>query len=99
MFVDKEKALKESKGNLKKIKALEDLVVSLMKPDDKVKNLETDNSSLREKLKVSEEKLKIERVSNINLYSTVRMNLKALKEATLGSTDKERKRFLSGATA
>ncbi len=39
MFEGKEKALKESKGNLKKIKDLEEKVASLSKPDDKVKNL------------------------------------------------------------
>ncbi len=44
-------------------------------------------------MKISEEKMKIERDSNINLYSTIRMNLKALKEAILGTTDEERKRF------
>ncbi len=49
-------------------------------------------------MQVSEEKLKTERESNINLFSTIRMNLKASKEAILGSTDEERKRFLSGAT-
>ncbi len=42
MFQGKEKALRESKGNLKKIKNLEEQVASLMKPDDKVKNPETD---------------------------------------------------------
>ncbi len=68
-----------------------------MKPDDKVKKLETDIAFLREKLKVSDEKMKIERDSNINLYSTVRMNLKASKEATLGTTDKERIFLKSGA--
>ncbi len=95
MFEGKEKALKESKGNLKKIKDLEEKVASLSKPDNKVKKPETDNAFLREKLQVSEEKLKSERDCNINLFSTIRMNLKALKEATLGSTDEERKRFLS----
>ncbi len=33
----------------------------------------------------------------MDLYSTVRLNLKVSKEAALGSTDEERKRFLSGA--
>ncbi len=98
MFEGKEKALKESKGNLKKIKDIEEKVASLMKPDDKVKILEIDNAFLREKLQVSEEKLKTEINSNIILFSTIRMNLKASKEATLGSTDEERKRFLSEAT-
>ncbi len=37
MFEGKEKALKESKGNLKKIKDLEERVASLTKPDNKVK--------------------------------------------------------------
>ncbi len=79
MFEGKEKALKKSKGNLKKIKELEEKVASLSKPDDKVKKLEIDNVFLQEKLQVSEEKLKTERDSNINLFSTVRMNLKAWK--------------------
>ncbi len=49
-------------------------------------------------MQASEEKLKTERDSNINLFSTIRMNLKVSKEATLGSSDEERKRFLSVAT-
>ncbi len=57
-----------------------------------------DNAFLREEFQVSEEKLETERDSNINLISTVRMNLKASKEAALGITDEEKKRFLSGAT-
>ncbi len=99
MFEGKEKALRESKGNLKKIKELEEQVASLMKTDDKVKKLEADIPFLWEKLKVSNEKLKIERDSNINLYSTVGMNLKAAKEANLGTTDKERIFFYLGLTA
>ncbi len=47
-------------------------------------------------MQVSEEKLKTERDSNINLFSTIRMNLKALKEATLGSTNEERNFFIWG---
>ncbi len=89
--------MKESKGNLDKIKTLEDMCAALMQPDDKVTKLETDIAFLREKLKVFEEKLKHERDANINLYSTVRLNKKASQEATLGSTDEETKRFLSGA--
>ncbi len=56
MFADKEKVLKDSKGNLAKIKALEEQVASLKKPDNKVNKLEADNAFLQEKLKVSEEK-------------------------------------------
>ncbi len=89
--------MKDSKENLKKIKDLEDRVASLMKTDDKIRKLETNITFLQEKLKVSEEKLKIERDSDINLYNTIRMNLRALKEATLGTTDEEMKIFLSGA--
>ncbi len=48
-------------------------------------------------MKVYDEKLKIEGDSNINLFSTVRMNLKALKQAALGTTNEERESFLSGA--
>ncbi len=47
MFDGKEKALKESKRNLKKIKYLEEKVASQMKPDAKVKKLETSNAFLR----------------------------------------------------
>ncbi len=65
--------------------------------DDKVTKLETDNSFLREKLKASEEERKKEIDFNLDLYSTIRLNWKASKEAALGSTDEERKRFLSGA--
>ncbi len=54
MFEGKEKALKESKGNLKKIKDIEEKVASRTKPDDKVKKLETNIAFLQEKLKVSE---------------------------------------------
>ncbi len=89
MFDGKEKALKESKGNLKKIKDLEENIASLLKPDNKVKKLEIDNAFLREKLQVSEEKLKTERDSNINHFSTVRINLKASKEATLTKRGKD----------
>ncbi len=52
---------------------------------------------MKEKLKVSEEKLKTEREAIINLFSTIRLNKKVSQEASLGSTDEERKRFLSRA--
>ncbi len=52
MFMEKEKVLKESKGNLHKIKTLEErLLASLTMHNDKVTKLETDNSFLRDKLK------------------------------------------------
>ncbi len=56
MFAKKERILRESKGNLDKIKALEQKMASFMKHDNKVKKLETDNSFLFELLKVSEDK-------------------------------------------
>ncbi len=101
MFAEKEKVVKDSKGALERIKYLEgkysDTGASLIVSDSKARQLEKENAFLREKLKVSDEKLTTEREANINLFSTVRMNQKASQEATLGSTDEERKRFLSGA--
>ncbi len=71
---------------------------SLIVSDGKVRHLEKENANfLREKLKVSDEKLKTEREANINLFSTIRLNQKVSQGATLRSTDEERKRFLSGA--
>ncbi len=46
---------------------------------------------MKEKLKVFDEKLKTEREANINLFNTVRLNQKASQDATLGSTNEERK--------
>ncbi len=59
------------------------------------KKLESDNAFLREKLKVSEEKRKKEIYSNLNLYSTVQMQVKSACVAPADASDKERKRFLS----
>ncbi len=56
MFVEKERIARESKAHLDKIKIPEEKLASLTVPDDKVRKPETDNTFLREKLKVSEEK-------------------------------------------
>ncbi len=46
MLAEKERISKESKGNLDKIKVLEQKLASLTMHDDKVRKLETDNSFL-----------------------------------------------------
>ncbi len=101
MFAEKEKIVKDSKGSFEKIKYLEGKYsgtgASLIVSDTKIRQLEKENPFLKEKLKVSDEKLKTEREANINLFSTVRLNQNAAQDATLGSTDEERKIFLSGA--
>ncbi len=87
MFAEKEKVVKDSNGALERIKYLEgkylDTGASLIVSDGKARQLEKENAFLREKLKVSDKKLKTEREANINLFSTVRMNQKASQEATL----------------
>ncbi len=80
IFMEKEKVLKESKGNL--------IMLSWTKP-----NLETDNAFLREKLQVSEEKRKMEIDFNLDIYCTVKLHSKAARTAALDYTDKKRKRF------
>ncbi len=98
-FAEKGKVLKDSKGILDRIRYLEEKYsetgASLIVSDCKVMKLEKENAFLKEKLAVSKEKLKTEREANINLYSTVRLNQKSSHVASLGSTDKERKRLLS----
>ncbi len=80
IFADKEKVLKESKGNL--------IMLSWTKP-----KLETDNAFLREKLQVSEEKRKMEIDFNLDIYCTVKLHSKTARTAALDYTDKKRKRF------
>ncbi len=80
MFVEKERIVRESKAHLDKIKILEERLASLTVPDDKVRKLEADNTFLREKLKVSEEKCKKEIDSNLDLFSTVQMQMKSACE-------------------
>ncbi len=63
--------------------------------DDKVRKPETDNAFLQEKLKVSEEKQKKEINSNLDLYSTVQMQMKSTRGAPSEATDEERKKLLS----
>ncbi len=63
--------------------------------DDKVRKLETDNAFLREKLKVSEEKRKKEIDSNLDLLSTIQMQMKSAREAPSEDTDEERRKFLT----
>ncbi len=87
MFAEKERIVRESKGNLDKIKILEQKLASLMMHDDKVRKLQTDNAFLREKLKVSEEKRKKEIDSNLDLYSTFQMQMKSNHEAPSEATD------------
>ncbi len=48
MFAEKERIARESKGNLEKIKVIEEKLASLTVPDDKVRKLEADNAFLRE---------------------------------------------------
>ncbi len=69
MFAEKEKFVRESNGNIDKIKILEQKLASLMMHDDKVRKVETDNAFLQEKLKVSEEKQKKKIDSNLDLYA------------------------------
>ncbi len=94
MFAEKEKVVK---GALERIKYLEEKYTEtdaeLIASDIKLKQLEKESAFLKEKLKISDAKLKTEREANINLFSTIRFNQKASQ----GSTDEERKRFLSGA--
>ncbi len=101
MFTEKEKVVKESKSALDRIKYLEDkyseMGTNLIVSDTKLSQLEKENAFLKDKLKVYDEKLKTEREANINLYSTVRLNQNASQDVSLGSTDEERKRLLSGA--
>ncbi len=46
MFVEKERIMREFKGNLDKIKILEQKLASLMMHDDNVRKLKTDNTFL-----------------------------------------------------
>ncbi len=95
MFEEKERIARESKAHLDKIKILEERLASLMVPDDKVRKLEADNAFLREKLKVSEEKRKKEIDSNLDLFSTVQMQMKSARETPSEDTDEERRKFLT----
>ncbi len=95
MFAEKERILKESKGNLDKIKVLEQKLASLTMHDDKVKKLEADNSFLRERLKVSVDKRKKEMDYNLDLHSTVKMQMKSARTSTSDMSDEERRRFLT----
>ncbi len=95
MFAEKERILRESKGNLDKIKALKQKLALRMMHDEKVKKLETDNSFLQEKLNVSEDERKKEMDSNLNLYSTVKMHMKSARVAPSDASDEEMRRFLS----
>ncbi len=95
MFAEKERIVRESQAHLDKIKIVEERLASLMVPDDKVRKLEADNAFLRKKLKVSEEKSKKEIDSNLDLFSTVQMQMKNAREAPSEDTDKERRKFLT----
>ncbi len=95
MFAEKERITIESKGNLDKIKILEEKLVSLTVPDDKFRKLEVDNAFLREKLKVSEDIRRKEIDSNLDLYSTVQMQMKSARGAPSEATDDERRKFLT----
>ncbi len=94
IFAEKEKALE-------RVKILEgkhsDMSKSLIASESKLKSAEVDNKFLKEKLKTTEVKQNKEREANTNLFSTIKMTQKSSKDASLGSTDEERKRFLSGA--
>ncbi len=110
MCAEKEKVVKNHRLAVEKIKQLEkegvEANVTIGKlcdsekklSDSKYSNkkLETENSFLKNKLKVAEEKLKSEIKSNINLYSTVLMNKELSQDSsTPGTMDKDRKKFLS----
>ncbi len=95
MFVEKERIARESKAHLDKIKILEEKLALLTVSDDKVRKLETDNAFLREKLNVLEEKRKKEIDSNLDLFSTVQMQMKSAREAPSEDMDEERRKFLT----
>ncbi len=61
------------------IKTLEEKQTSMS-----TEKLETDNAFLREKLKLSEEKLNKERIANANLFITITMMKKAAQSAPSG---------------
>ncbi len=95
MFAEKERIARESKAHSDKVKILEEKLASLTVPDDKVRKLETDNAFLQEKLMVSEEKCKKEIDSNLDLFSTIQMQMKSAREAPSEDTDEERRKFLT----
>ncbi len=89
MFKDKEKVLKDSMKLQETIKILEEKQTSTS-----TEKPETDNAFLREKLKLSEEKLNKERIANANLFSTVTMMKKAAQSAPSGLNE-DRIQFLA----
>ncbi len=95
MFAEKERIAREYNGNLDKIKILEEKLASLTVPNDKVRKLEADNAFLGEMLKVSEDKRMKEIDSNLDLYSTIQMQMKCARGAPSEATDEERMKFLT----
>ncbi len=71
------------------------MLASLMVPNNKVRKFEADNAFLQEKLKVSEEKHKKEIDSNLDLFSTVQMQMKIGCEAPSEDTNEESRQFLT----
>ncbi len=62
-----------------------------------IRKLEIDVNFLKEKIVVYSEKLAKELEANTNLYSTVGIKKQSsAKETTAGSSDEERKKFLTG---
>ncbi len=107
-FAEKEKVAKELRQSGEQIRRLEteakvlretitDLSDSkLQSPSSKenTEKLETDNAFLKQKLKVVKDKLTKEKEANINLNGTIMMN-KESKYSIPGSSDKDKKKFLS----
>ncbi len=104
-----EKVAKNHRLALEKIKQLEkeaeeanvtigklcDSEKKLSDSDDSHKKLENENTFLKNKLRVAEEKLKSEIKSNINLYSTILMSKELSQDSsTIGTTDEDKKKFL-----
>ncbi len=87
IFAEKEKALE-------RVRILEgkhsDMSKSLIASQSKLKSAEVDNKFLKEKLKTTEVKLNKEREANTNLFGTIKMTQKSLKDVSLGLTDEER---------
>ncbi len=109
IFAEKEKVAKNHRLALEKIKQLEkeaeeanvtigNLCDSEKKPsdsDDSCKKLENEDTFLKTKFRVAEEKLKSEIKCNINFYSTVLMNKELSQDSsTIGTMYEDKKIFL-----
>ncbi len=95
IFAEKQRIARERTGNLDKIKILEEKLALLMVHDEKVRKLEANNAFLREKFKVSQDKRRKEIDSNLDLYSTVQMQMKSAYGAPSEATDEVRRKFLT----